>query len=408
MAKNKIKNKNKVSGGGARIFKNYIIIAVVYAIMMSLNLYSVNNLNHRHVKTQNRNNAATRYLNSVECEIVKVNRDVVMLISNLDVDKDSIFNQIDNSFEIINKSLTDYEKMDDHLEIGEKRFNQAKLYIKAFEKKIYEYKSSFGQLGTNASNIYFQEISPYQISALEMFDAVIQIGEIEVENQLKRSDYIFKGTMVITGGYLIVGEIVLILAGRAAKKTKEEAEIKAKQAAAIEKKFQHSKAQTKGIAYTNILTGTKNRYALDKDITPMLAKEQMNLALFDIDAFKEINDIYGYDFGDEYLAQISETLKKEYGEFAEIYSITGNEIFFLFNRDVTDMKALKLCENIHATISRSYTVNNLIVQRTVSGCTYHYLAGDCTNLNALLIKMDNVIRNVKINGGNAIYPVMGI
>ena len=247
-----------------------------------------------------------------------------------------------------------------------------------------------------------------------MLDATIEIGEIEVENQLKRSRLIFYGTVGITLGYMVIGEIIIIIAGHIAKKTNEEAEIKAKQAAAIEKKFQHSKAQTKDIAYTNILTGTKNRYALDKEITPLLAKEQINkvdtlpVFNFDVDAFKEINDIYGYDFGDEYLAQISETLKKEYSEFAEIYNITGNKIFFVFKRDVTDIKALKLCENIHATMSQPYTINNLVVQRTVSGCTYHYLAGECTNLNALLIKMDNVIRNVKINGGNAIYPVMGI
>lgn len=402
------KIKNNVSQSSSKVFKNYIIVAVIFAIMMFLNIYSVYNINHRHVKTQNRNSTAMNSLYTIKSELIKINQDTVMLISNMDLEKDSIFNQIDNSFENINKSLSDYESINDHLEIGARRYNQAKLYIKAFEKRISGYKSSFGQMGINASNIYLQEISPYQISAIEMLDATIEIGEIEVENQLKRSRLIFYGTVGITLGYMVIGEFIIIIAGHIAKKTNEEAEIKAKQAAAIEKKFQHSKAQTKDIAYTNILTGTKNRYALDKEITPLLAKEQMNLAVFDVDAFKEINDIYGYDFGDEYLAQISETLKKEYSEFAEIYNITGNEIFFVFKRDVTDIKALKLCENIHATMSQPYTINNLVVQRTVSGCTYHYLAGECTNLNALLIKMDNVIRNVKINGGNAIYPVMGI
>ena len=55
-----------------------------------------------------------------------------------------------------------------------------------------------------------------------------------------------------------------------------------------------------------------------------------------------------------------------------------------------------------------YTILNLTVQLTVSGSTYHYLAGDCLNVNSLLVKMDNVLRNAKRAGGGQIFQVMSI
>ena len=162
------------------------------------------------------------------------------------------------------------------------------------------------------------------------------------------------------------------------------------------------------MAYTNILTGMKNRYALDNDISGRLETDQFNIAVFDMDNFRSINDMYGYDFGDEYLAMIAERLKEEYGNDAEIYNITGNEFCFVFNKEVSDIQATRIAERVIQTLAEWYTVLNLNVQLTASGSTCHYLPGDCISVSALLVKLDNVLRDAKRNGGNMVLQVMGI
>ena len=158
----------------------------------------------------------------------------------------------------------------------------------------------------------------------------------------------------------------------------------------------------------NILTGMKNRYALDNDVSSRLETDRFNIAVFDLDNFRSINDTYGYDFGDEYLAAVAENLKEQFTSIAEIYNITGNEFCFLFNRDISENQAMVHAQKIQAAMSGPYDIMNLTVQLTASGAVYHYLPGDCLNVNSLLVKLDTTMRGVKMNGGNMVTSVMNI
>ena len=209
-------------------------------------------------------------------------------------------------------------------------------------------------------------------------------------------------------GIMIIGEIAIILAGRFRKRANEEISRKSAQFADASSKLMRSREKMEDFAVTNILTGLKNRYALEQDIGGRLAEEQFNIAVFDMDNFRSINDTYGYDFGDEYLSQVAERLRNEFDQFADIYNITGNEFCFVFKRTVSDTQAIRLVDSIAAVMSSPYTIFNLTVQLSVSASTYHYLAGDCLNVNSLLVKMDNVLRNAKRAGGGQILQVVNI
>lgn len=56
----------------------------------------------------------------------------------------------------------------------------------------------------------------------------------------------------------------------------------------------------------------------------------------------------------------------------------------------------------------AYNIGNIGIQLSVSGSAYNYLPGECPNLDSLLIKMDNIIRNIKANGGNSMASVTNI
>ena len=163
--------------------------------------------------------------------------------------------------------------------------------------------------------------------------------------------------------------------------------------------WNESQALTSLTTYVTAVTDEKS-----SDYIP----EQDRIAVFDMDNFRMINDTYGYEFGDEYLASIADRLKEEFGDVAEIYNITGNEFCFVFNKEYSESQSMAFVQKIHSVLTSPYTVLNLTVQLTASGAAYHYLPGDCLNVNSLLVKLDTTMRNAKMNGGNMISTVMNI
>ena len=117
------------------------------------------------------------------------------------------------------------------------------------------------------------------------------------------------------------------------------------------------------------------------------------------------NDMYGYEFGDEYLVTVAEMLRTEYSEFAEMFNITGNEFCMVFYEHVSDMQAQQLAEQIRQAIGQMMMVGNLQVQCTVSSSLYHYLPSDNLDVNTLLMKMDSALHAAKRDGGNRLYQI---
>ena len=148
-----------------------------------------------------------------------------------------------------------------------------------------------------------------------------------------------------------------------------------------------------------------NSYALDESLSQLIGNAQFNIAVFDIDNFRMINDMYGYEFGDEYLATIAERLKSEYSEYAEMFNITGNEFCMVFYEHVSDLQAQQLSEQIRQGIGQPTLVANIPVQTTVSSSLYHYLPSDNLDVNTLLMKMDSALHAAKRDGGNRMYQI---
>lgn len=67
-------------------------------------------------------------------------------------------------------------------------------------------------------------------------------------------------------------------------------------------------------AHTDALTGLLNRRAYDEKLAHAFGRamrqktESLSLILFDLDYFKEINDTYGHQFGDEYLKKMANAI----------------------------------------------------------------------------------------------------
>ena len=402
MATNNEENTRSKKGGSS-VFG---FAAAALAAITAINMILVYILFSRSWTTYNTTSDSMKYINSVNSELLSVNRNVLMVVAGIYDDPTAVVTDITVSFDNIESDMKKYEKLGNHSTLELRRYNQAKTFINTYHQKLLDLQNSYtGFDASTMRNLYIQEIHPLQITASEMFNATIDIATNETQKEMdsiNRLFYIIEGVMV---GLLVLGEIAIIVIAKIVKANRIALEKKTRQAEAAANKFKHSQQKMSDIAYTNIRTNLKNRYALDADITDKLDSEQMYIAAFDFDNFRSINDTYGYDFGDEYLAQVAEKLKNDFSQYAEIYNITGNEFCFVFNPDVSDASVRQLVNNILLTMSSSFNIANLVVQLTASGSVYHYQPGDCLNTSALLVKMDSVLRNVKRNGGNAIYEV---
>ncbi|MBQ7145852.1 MAG: GGDEF domain-containing protein [Lachnospiraceae bacterium] len=109
-------------------------------------------------------------------------------------------------------------------------------------------------------------------------------------------------------------------------------------------------------ASTDALTGIPNRFqlnhVLDEAFGKIGAKRQsVGLAILDIDHFKEYNDNYGHQSGDECLIRIARTLS----DIAEKYNIFcaryGGDEFVMVYTDFDDAAILRVVEEIRTGIT---------------------------------------------------------
>ena len=125
----------------------------------------------------------------------------------------------------------------------------------------------------------------------------------------------------------------------------------------------------KTAAETDNLTGLSNRRAfdLDLDILVKTRPENISIAMFDIDYFKNFNDTYGHQTGDDVLRKVGEII----GEFnrqidIESYRYGGEELLIIFADQTPILELAQQLEIFRKRISmiRIPNVNESI---TISG-----------------------------------------
>lgn len=167
-------------------------------------------------------------------------------------------------------------------------------------------------------------------------------------------------------------------------------------------KLQNSKQKSENmrqkaidIAYTNVVTGLKNRFAFEEMFDKDLKSEDVVIAMFNFNHFKSINEKYSRDFADEYIATIAQKIVDTFGKQAEIYHTDVDEFCILFNRELSNGKAGDIAQKILRSFSQAIQVNGVAVQLTVSGCICYCDADTYQSANALLMMLDNGINRVK-------------
>lgn len=108
-------------------------------------------------------------------------------------------------------------------------------------------------------------------------------------------------------------------------------------------------------AMTDALTGLPNRWALQDALRRMLAQAArsrgtLGLVLIDLDHFKQLNDTYGHDGGDQALAAVGHALLSELRE-SDLPARSGGEEFAVLLPDTPLEGALAVAEQLRRAIA---------------------------------------------------------
>ncbi|HNW25844.1 MAG TPA: GGDEF domain-containing protein [Candidatus Gastranaerophilaceae bacterium] len=162
---------------------------------------------------------------------------------------------------------------------------------------------------------------------------------------------------------------------------------------------------------TDELTGLHNRKYLHERLESEISrakryKTQLSCLLFDIDFFKVVNDMYGYDWGDVLLKSLADKLKflvrKE-----DILTRYGDEEFLLVLPNTSEENAFLFAERFRRDIEKMEFIPAGEDERhpiTISGgiSTYPCLENVEEDANTIIRYAEHALYNAKKRGKNKI------
>lgn len=166
--------------------------------------------------------------------------------------------------------------------------------------------------------------------------------------------------------------------------------------------------QTINRAITDGLTGLYNRHYLNTHLDNLVRhalnnNKPLSLMIMDMDHFKQVNDNYGHDTGDEILKLLSEIIIKSIRS-ADLAARFGGEEFVVLMPETEAQQAKDVAERIRKTVETtdmkvSHAVGSL--KKTISiGVAFLNEMGDSGP--ALLKRADEVLYKAKHGGRNMV------
>ena len=109
------------------------------------------------------------------------------------------------------------------------------------------------------------------------------------------------------------------------------------------------------LSNTDVLTGIYNRRYFDEEFEKEWNRSKRNnsmlsIILFDIDHFKNVNDTFGHQAGDEYLKKTAETLNAVFKRDYDIVARYGGEEFIVLLAGIDADHARQMAENVRKMI----------------------------------------------------------
>lgn len=164
----------------------------------------------------------------------------------------------------------------------------------------------------------------------------------------------------------------------------------------LENKIRAKTDELRDSFFKDRLTNLPNRLKLIEDIERLSPSSSMHLALINIDAFKDINDLYGYNIGDAVLVQVSRRIREFCTDKNMVYKLPNDEFAIFTTLEVSEEEFFLGIKNLLNTIGK-----NKFEERTYS-IFLSFSCGIASNKEALLIKANTALQTAKNNAKNIV------
>ena len=180
--------------------------------------------------------------------------------------------------------------------------------------------------------------------------------------------------------------------------------------ARVKRELQITKLQNelKLLASTDSMTQLYNRRyftQLSNQTIDLARRDKQNISfiMLDIDKFKNINDIYGHQTGDEIIVSLSNILKQNERK-GDIVSRYGGEEFVLMLPDSNLDGARRVAEDIREKVERFHLEisDNRQLHFTISLGISELSFEDENSLESALKKADDALYKAKVSGRNKV------
>jgi len=170
--------------------------------------------------------------------------------------------------------------------------------------------------------------------------------------------------------------------------------------------LQHATRKLELVASTDPLTGAFNRRHLDLvGINELSRSKRYNstftILMLDIDHFKEVNDNYGHDIGDEALVETVAVIKKNIRGEDLLFRLGGEE-FAVMLPETPRLAAFDTAERIRTAISK------IVIQTPIAPLCFTMSIGIAENIRAddnidvILKRADEALYQAKSSGRNRV------
>lgn len=170
--------------------------------------------------------------------------------------------------------------------------------------------------------------------------------------------------------------------------------------------LQQALSREQRVSRTDSLTNTHNRryffeIATHEFVTAKRYKKSLSVIIFDIDHFKQFNDRYGHQTGDEVLKRVSQIAQSQLRD-ADILARYGGEEFAILLPNSTARESAVVAERIRESLATyQLDVSGNMVSVTISAGVAEYTASIDT-LDRLIQQADNALYAAKDTGRNRV------
>lgn len=158
------------------------------------------------------------------------------------------------------------------------------------------------------------------------------------------------------------------------------------------------------LASKDSMTGIYNRRKFFELAIPIFqeSKNDIFMAMIDIDHFKKVNDTYGHDVGDMVIKLATKTISSLIEQNNAIFARIGGEEFVLIFEGINKDLILELLESIRISIQNlNIDYNNHTIKFTISIGVASRIS-DTKSIDELLKKSDLALYEAKTTGRNKV------